>query len=359
MPLSCGDVVTVDTVLHADLIDCPDNGLVIGADGVRIDLNGHRISGDSALNEQCVPDDVCDVGIVNSAGYDGTVVENGLLRDFALGVLVIGASDNRLSHVRVSRSLFSGVVVVEASRTRIQHSTVTANGLTTDQAGIAVFASRGTRIDYDVVSGNGDIGLFAVEGTDSSRIAHSVFSDNFEAGVILEGSGNRVVKNRFRRNGDGLVVTGDGNVIRANHVTDTLGCGGECGNAISFEGGSNNLVEGNLIERTFWGIRLDAFTGLALDTVVRSNHVRDASMDGIVVDLNQAGPVTGTLLDRNRVTRSGDDGIDVNAEDTTLMRNVANHNRDLGIEAVPGVTDGGNNRAAGNGNPLQCTGVSC
>ena len=52
-PLLCGDVITTDTVLHKDLIDCPDNGLVIGADGVTVDLNGHSISGDNSLNEQC------------------------------------------------------------------------------------------------------------------------------------------------------------------------------------------------------------------------------------------------------------------------------------------------------------------
>jgi len=32
---------------------------------------------------------------------------------------------------------------------------------------------------------------------------------------------------------------------------------------------------------------------------------------------------------------------------------------DLGIEAVAGVTDGGGNHAAGNGNPAQCTNVDC
>ena len=141
-PLLCGDVITTDTVLHKDLIDCPDNGLVIGADGVTIDLNGHRISGDDSLNEQCGPGLVCDVGIANSGGYRDVVIENGSLRDFALGVLVIGARDSLLNHLRISQSLFSGLIVVDADNTRIEHSTVNGNGLTTDQAGIAVFASR-------------------------------------------------------------------------------------------------------------------------------------------------------------------------------------------------------------------------
>jgi len=32
---------------------------------------------------------------------------------------------------------------------------------------------------------------------------------------------------------------------------------------------------------------------------------------------------------------------------------------DLGIEAVPGVTDGGGNHAAANGNPAQCVNLAC
>ncbi len=44
---------------------------------------------------------------------------------------------------------------------------------------------------------------------------------------------------------------------------------------------------------------------------------------------------------------------------TTIARNKANNNADLGIEAVPGVTDGGGNKASGNGNPAQCVNVQC
>lgn len=201
---------------------------------------------------------MCDVGIVNTAGHPHVVIENGSVTDFAVGVLVVGAGENQLRHLRVSQSLFSGLIIVDANQTRIQHSTVKANGLTTDQAGIGVFGSRGTRIEHNIVSSNGDIGLFAVEGTDSSRIWHNVFADNPETGMILEGSDNRVDKNHFVRNADGMAVAGDRNVIKGNHVTDAFRCGDECGNAISIEGGTNNLVTGNLIKRTFLGITLNA-----------------------------------------------------------------------------------------------------
>lgn len=49
----------------------------------------------------------------------------------------------------------------------------------------------------------------------------------------------------------------------------------------------------------------------------------------------------------------------IEAPSTTVTRNTARHNRDLGIDAAPGVIDGGGNRASGNGNPDQCTNVVC
>jgi len=67
-------------------------------------------------------------------------------------------------------------------------------------------------------------------------------------------------------------------------------------------------------------------------------------------------------VDGNRTGRNGDDGIDVEPFDfgsVTLGSNRAFFNSDLGIEAAPGTTDGGGNKARHNGNPGQCVGVSC
>ena len=66
-----------------------------------------------------------------------------------------------------------------------------------------------------------------------------------------------------------------------------------------------------------------------------------------------------TLLKRNRVSGAGDDGIEVQRAATKLTRNHARNNRDLGIEAVRGVIDGGGNTAQLNGDPRQCTHVVC
>src|SRR4051794_9525573 len=44
--VACGAVITVDTRLGNDLRNCHGIGIVIGADGVDLDLNGHTVDGD-------------------------------------------------------------------------------------------------------------------------------------------------------------------------------------------------------------------------------------------------------------------------------------------------------------------------
>src|SRR5690242_13975220 len=60
--LHCGDVITVNTRLSSDLVNCPDNGLVIGADNITLDLNGHVIDGDGTPFPSCPPATPCDIG---------------------------------------------------------------------------------------------------------------------------------------------------------------------------------------------------------------------------------------------------------------------------------------------------------
>jgi large repetitive protein len=357
--VDCGDTITIDTKLDRDLVNCPSNGIVIGADNISLDLNGHTIDGDGELTEDCADDEICDVGVVND-GHSRVTVTGGSVRQFAEGVLLLGAGHNRLGHLSVSGNFLRGILIVESSHTRIEGSAITRNGLTTDQAGLVLFTSHNNQIGGNRVSANGDIGLFSVDDTNDNRIADNAFSDNPEAAILIGGSGNQLTGNRLLRNGDGIGIAGNRNTITRNQIADAQTCPEECGIGlgISIDGGTQNLIAANLVTRTQIGIRVDAFAGTTTDNVLRANVVRAAALDGIAIGLEQ-GPVTNTLVDRNLAIGAGDDGIDVESAATTLTRNLALRNGDLGIEAVAGVTDGGGNHAAGNGNPAQCTNVDC
>jgi len=43
--LNCGQVLTKSTTLTADVGPCPRHGLIVRADNVVVDLNGHRVFG--------------------------------------------------------------------------------------------------------------------------------------------------------------------------------------------------------------------------------------------------------------------------------------------------------------------------
>ncbi len=157
--------------------------------------------------------------------------------------------------------------------------------------------------------------------------------------------GATVARNVISGNGDNVIVSGNGNVVRHNVVRDTAGCPDGCGFGVSVEDGAGNLVTHNLIDGTARdGIRVDAFApddSPTTDTVIRGNVVRNADVDGISVGTETGNPVPNTRIESNRVSRSADDGIDVARAGTLVAANTANHNGDLGISAVPGVIDGG------------------
>ena len=355
--VSCGDTISSDTKLKRDLTNCPGNGIVIGADDITLDLNGHTIDGDGVL--ACDEFYACDYGVDNTAGHPGITIEHGTIRDFATAVFVLEASDNRLRRLSASHNILGGLLLIAAPGARIERNSISANGLTTDQAGLIVFDSSEVRIDGNSVFDNGDIGMF-LQGVDDSRVERNSVSGNPEAGVLLDGNRNEVSGNRASKNGDGIGVGGDSNTIVGNRVTDSFACPDGCGAGIGSTGGTGNLIARNFVARAsragIWIASFEEEGGLPeINNVVERNLVVDSEIDGVLVE----STVTDTLLKRNIVISAGDDGIDVDSTTTSLRRNTANRNGDLGIEAVAGVTDLGGNTASGNGNPLQCQNVFC
>lgn len=386
--VNCGQTITVDTKLANDLIDCPENGIVIGAEGITLDLNGHTVDGDGARDGD-------DYGVDNSAGHDGVTVQNGSVREFIEGVLLVGASANRLrdlstshqahggilmadsTHIRVEKNSSvadcGGVIVIrsreirvernsvsdhtcaaipvfESEHVRIAHNSIDGGGyqgtiVAGESAGIFVCCSAHIRIERNSVTGNGFVGVFV-----------GPFDDRFE--FVRESVDNQVTGNHVFRNRDGIDLGGNGNTISRNLVVDAIGADDGSGFGIVLEAGQDNLIANNRVERTrengIW-VDIPEVDIPTVRNVLRLNRVREAGADGILIESTAAD----TLLDRNLAEGAGDDGIDVDSPATTLTKNTANGNHDLGIEGVPGMTDGGGNRAFGNGNPLQCTDVFC
>ncbi len=368
--VGCNDTITADTTLDSDLTKCTGPGIRIGADDITLDLNGHTITGKGK-----------GVGVNNIAGYDGVTIEGGSIHNFMESVAIEGASDNRLRGLSLSHNRHVGVYLKDSSAIQIEQNSVSDIRF----AGIFVWRSHGVRVEGNSVSdsgagvwaqaadhvaiegnaaeGNGGEGIALVEGTSESQVAANTVAHSGAAGVLLDDAdANQVSGNHVSHNVDNIIVFGNANTVADNQVADAAGCKKGCGYGISLEGGAGNLIAQNDVRRTSRdGIRIDAFVPEipTADNVIRDNVVRDATVDGLSIGTNGDGTVSGTLIEGNVATGSGDDGFDIRRPAATLTANTANDNFDLGIDAVPGVIDGGGNTASGNGNPLQCTNVFC
>ena len=321
--VECGDTITTDTTLDGDLTSCPSSGILIGADGITLDLNGHTISGDGKSVRRCPRRQICDVGVAND-GHSGVTVRNGSLRGFATGVVLAGARDNLLEHLSSSQNQFFGFVIAGSARTAIRDSSGNDNPAP-DGDGLGVFGSHDLRIVRNSFRRNGQLGMH-IEDSTKNLIKGNVVSRNSDFGIFLEADGNQVRGNRSIRDGGTGIVVGPGsrNVIAANRI---LG-GGE---GIAIEKGRANVVARNVVVGVrHSGIRLGIQRPSigSTRTVVRANLVRASGGDGFFV----ARADRLALLRGNVARRSGDDGFDVESISATLTGNRAVGSADVGVE---------------------------
>ena len=163
--VSCGDTITVDTTLDSDLIDCPNNGIVIGADDITLDLNGHRIDGDgtSRLPAATPEKEFCDVGVLND-GHDGVTMRDGSVREFDAGVFV----------VQGPRQPGAGHLLQEEHLLRLRGRRARPDSRVRDSSG------------SDNIPPEGDgMGVF---GSHHVRIVDNTFRNNPGPGIHVDGS---------------------------------------------------------------------------------------------------------------------------------------------------------------------------
>lgn len=393
--VSCGDTISQNVKLDSDLVNCPGDGVSIGADNITLDLAGHTIGGDGAR-------DFCDAGVANGedldsclqsgrSGYAGVTIKNGAVTGFGSGVELRGAVGNVVRDLSASGNR-TGINLIDAVESRVRKNTLSGNGLGMFVSNEGTPDRNGSnRLTRNLVLRNGS-GV-VVEGSDGNRISDNSAIDNLDEGIGLDGSrGNRI---------DSNAISGSCNAIMLHHASENrvarnLLTGNRCAGIEATDGDHDNRFEQNVISRnggdgivaegsqrivgntTFENgasgitvacepeeclvrrnVSYGNVEGIVVrgfgNTLVERNFAIDNARDGI--RLSEYG--AGAKVLRNTARQNGDDGIDVDDPATTLTRNTATKNLDFGIDAVPGVIDGGGNRARGNGNPAQCANVGC
>ena len=284
-PRACGQTITQSTTLTAHLGPCPNNGIIVGADNITLNLNGFRIFGIAGTSG-----DGAGVLLQNRTGV---TVQNGEITDFDGGVVILGGSNNTVTGIRARNNLgrvnettgpnalygdgiliqgsrsnriinnhtdnngpFSGIGVIrgdadhpaipaaDAPFNLIQGNTVTNNvacrrGSTCDNDGIRIEPNvTDTQIIANQVVGNGLDGISLFGGTTRNFVSRNNVSSNGYRGAVP---------------GDGIRVFGSGNTIEFNTTHRNRAAGisvarrtGQFGSfPATNPNGRNNVLRGN------------------------------------------------------------------------------------------------------------------
>jgi parallel beta-helix repeat protein len=232
---ACGDVVTTDVTLSKSLKGCA-SGLVVGADNVTIDLNGHSIKG--LANGTGIGIDV--------AGRTGVTVKNGNISDFAEGVKLFNTSNSTVERLVIRRT----VTGIRLARTDngTDSNQILDNKVRDSGDGIVAFGAASSRIAGNTLSDLTGTGIFCrdtfssaaeIEGNRSVRndvgirlqfcgasLAGNVASNNASAGIFRTRSNGRTFQNVANRNGGiGINVDDSPGLVSGNVTRENTGHG--------------------------------------------------------------------------------------------------------------------------------------
>jgi len=259
----CPAVITSNTTLDADLKPCV-GGIVIAADNVTLDLNGHTVEG--------VPDRGEGPGILLQ-NVNNVVVKNGTVRLFDAGIEIAGGSNNEITGVTAEDNLGliaavlisggDGIEIHDSANNYVHHNNVLRNG---PLAGIAAFVdsgdapTTGNRIENNFIDDNNipvsatnsqDDGIRMEPGVTNTVVKNNTVTDSGLDGIaVFAASTGNVVENNTvsnngnhtatHRKGDGIraFATGNNNTIKSNTVT------GNAANGIIISG-QNNTIHDN------------------------------------------------------------------------------------------------------------------
>jgi parallel beta-helix repeat protein len=347
----CGQVITRDTRLSKDLMDCPGTALIIGADGVDLDLGGHVVDGVNAPGSEGIAVD----------GHKHVTIVNGTVRDFRVnGVAFTDSAQGRVCNLTIRRigaggvegeDVSAGIFAIDSAGLKIEGNRVSNDVDAWQSDGIVVLGSPGAELTRNDSRHNAWNGIVVADSPNAKIVANRTVG-NENSGILIAAAPSVVVARNYsagHRNEDtgGIVLLAtEGGRVLGNRLSDNASHG------ISIENGSTGTkVTGNRISGGGDGIAL-------LDSPENSvawNRIAGAGFAGIYASEGS----DRNALDGNFVTRSAEDGIFVEGAANRLSRNTVTFNGRRGIEAVAGTVDGGGNRAFGNALSPQCADVSC
>jgi len=167
--INCGDVLTHGITLFYDLLNCED-GLIVGADGITIDCNGHTISGRGSENGH--------EGIAVFNGVGDITIKNCKIKNFGDGIAIINSYNNVIFNNEIFNSE-NGVFLHKPS-----HNLLKKNKIHNNEDGILLennYFPWGDGINNTLT----DMKFTAIFGEDCFLVLSKRLFKTIKSGIIL------------------------------------------------------------------------------------------------------------------------------------------------------------------------------
>jgi len=197
--LTCGSVVTKSVVLQADLTGCPGNGLVVGASGITIDLNGHRISGNNT-NPDANPGGITRVG---NTEVTQVTIKNGRIENFSYGVNLEYTYSSTVTGLRLTGN-YTGMRLA-FTKVKVSGNTITGSG----SSGVDVGAGEGNVVELNTVTGFG-LGIVVGSQAPATLVASNAVSSSIGDGIRTWAQQTTVTGNKVAASGEAGIATEPG-----------------------------------------------------------------------------------------------------------------------------------------------------
>jgi parallel beta-helix repeat protein len=186
---SCGQVITRDVILLKD-IECPGVGMIVGTDGITINLNNHRVSLANDTDTSRIPE-VEEIGILVPGqknitirgpgvimGFDKAIEFAGSGRSYVLDLKLtdnnIGLSLKASDEITIYRSFIEGNTIGIASQSSKDSMIISNQVSQNTNEGIVLMDSNYFTIGANSLIENGNIGVFL----DVSSFNNTISSNN-------------------------------------------------------------------------------------------------------------------------------------------------------------------------------------
>ena len=145
--LSCGEVITKSVKLSANL-DCKTDGIIVGGNGIVIDLNGYTIKGPGPASSK--------IGVMLANNNGVQVNGPGTITNFQAGILNTGGDSNSVNRVTFTENEIA-IFNTGAKTTSIQENMMDSNKI-----GFASHSSSGTVMKTNLLLSNALAGVTLV-----------------------------------------------------------------------------------------------------------------------------------------------------------------------------------------------------